>query len=118
MNCFGFELNVEILGYILLVYFGIIPFIYNSMWQESCETPFIKWYFTKSKNVNWLGYFMFVILGLGNSAWLILYYISYVLFYLIVVPLLWLFEFLFLNKDCSHIVCEDLKKNTKGGNTK
>ena len=110
MNWFGLEVDVELFKYVLLVYFGIIPFIYNMMWQESCETPFIKWYFTKSKNVNWLGYFMFFILGLGNSAWLILYYLISALFYLVFLPICWLFEFLFLNKDCSHIVCKDLKK--------
>ena len=96
---------------LLAIYFGVIPLICNFMWQEDkSNTSFIKWYFTKSDGVNWLGYFIFIILSLGCTIWILLVYFSEILFYTIFLPICWLFEFLFLNKDCSHIVCKDLKK--------
>ena len=87
-------------GYILFsIYFILIPAVCNIMWQDDkSDKSFIKWYFTKSYWVNWLGYFTFIIMGLGCTIWILLS---------------WIFEFLFLNKDCSHIVCKDLKKYNK-----
>lgn len=94
-----------------MVYFMFIPYICKLMWQEDGNNKsFIKWYFTKSDRVNWLGYFIFVIFSLGCTIWILLWYFIVIIFYTIFLPLCWLFEFLFLNKDCSHIVCKDLKK--------
>lgn len=105
---------VDLIITVFVVYFIFIPFVYNFMWQEDISNKsFIKWYFTKSDNVNWLGYFVFTILGLGCTIWILLWYFCAILFYMVVLPLCWLFEFLFLNKDCSHIVCKDLKKYGK-----
>jgi small-conductance mechanosensitive channel len=102
-------------GYILFsIYFIIIPVVVNMMWlDDKSDKSFIKWYFTKSDRVNWLGYFIFFILGLGCIVWILFWYFCVILFYTIFLPLCWLFEFLFLNKDCSHIVCKDLKKYKK-----
>ena len=105
---------VDLIITAFMVYFMFIPFICNLMWQEDeSNKSFIKGYFIKSNNVNWLGYFIFVILGLGCTIWILLSYFGVILFYTIFLPICWLFEFLFLNKDCSHIVCKDLKKCSK-----
>ena len=101
----------DLIQILLAIYFGIIPIIYNIMWKEDKgNKSFIKWYFTKSDRVNGLGYFMFFILGLGCSLYILLIYFCNLLFYVVFLPICCLFEFLFLNKDCSHIVCKDLKK--------
>lgn len=96
------NIDTEIFSFIVCFYFLIIPLIYNAMWQGN-KTSFVKWYFIKSKRVNWLGYFIFFILGLGCSIWLIIIYFCELLFYVIFLPFCWLFEFLFLNKDCSNL---------------
>ncbi len=104
----------DLITWVLTIYFLIIPFIYNTMWQDTLANgkgkSFIKWYFSKSERVNWLGFIVFLILGLGCFVWYILLLIAEVLFYTIALPICWLFEFLFLNKDCSNVVCEDLKE--------
>ena len=91
--------------------------MYNFMWQDTLGDgkgkSFLKWYFSKSDSVNWLGFFVFLILGLGCFIYYILMLIAELLFYTIVLPICWLFEFLFLNKDCSHVVCDDLKEKGK-----
>lgn len=107
-------MNEEYIGNIistgLIMYFLVLPFIYNTMWQDSNKDSYIKWYFRKSESVNWLGYLIFFILGLGSFIYVILFYITEIIFYIVVLPLIWLFEFMFLNKDCSHIVCDELKE--------
>ena len=105
---------IDLIQPLLVFYFLIVPLMYNFMWQDTLGDgkgkSFLKWYFSKSDSVNWLGFFVFLILGLGCFIYYILMLIAGLLFYTIVLPICWLFEFLFLNKDCSHIVCKDLKK--------
>lgn len=115
----------------LSFWLGLIYFVWNLnlllYWHEEYSYRkgyeyYRNWFFKKSKNVNWLGFSIFVISGLGGLIFSIiaevLTEILYVVLKYLGLSLYWLFEFLFLNKDCSHIVCEDLKKNTKGDNTK
>ena len=108
---------IDLIQPLLVLYFIIIPFTYNVMWQDTLGDgkgkTFFKWFFTKSERVNWLGYILFLILGLGCFIWYILMLIAELLFYTIALPICWLFEFLFLNKDCSNIVCDDLKEKEK-----
>ena len=108
---------IDLIQPLLVFYFFIIPLLYNVMWQDTLGDgkgkSFLKWYFSKSDSVNWLGFFVFLILGLGCFIYYILMLIAELLFYTIVLPICWLFEFLFLNKDCSHIVCDDLKEKGK-----
>lgn len=105
---------IDLITWLVTIYFLIIPFTYNVMWQDTLGDgkgkSFLKWYFSKSDSVNWLGFFVFLILGLGCFIYYILMLIAELLFYTIALPICWLFEFLFLNKDCSNIVCEDLKE--------
>ena len=108
---------IDLIQPLLVFYFLIVPLMYNFMWQDTLGDgkgkSFLKWYFSKSDSVNWLGFFVFLILGLGCFIYYILRLIAELLFYTIVLPICWLFEFLFLNKDCSHIVCDDLKEKGK-----
>ena len=108
---------IDLIQPLLVFYFLIVPLMYNFMWQDTLGDgkgkSFLKWYFSKSDSVNWLGFFVFLILGLGCFIYYILMLIAGLLFYTIVLPICWLFEFLFLNKDCSHIVCDDLKEKGK-----
>lgn len=108
---------IDLIQPLLVFYFLIVPLMYNFMWQDTLGDgkgkSFLKWYFSKSDSVNWLGFFVFLILGLGCFIYYILMLIAELLFYTIVLPICWLFEFLFLNKDCSHIVCDDLKEKGK-----
>lgn len=105
---------IDLITWLVTIYFLIIPFTYNVMWQDTLGDgkgkSFLKWYFSKSDSVNWLGFFVFLILGLGCFIYYILMLIGELLFYTIALPICWLFEFLFLNKDCSNIVCDDLKE--------
>ena len=109
---------IDLITWLVTIYFLIIPFTYyNVMWQDTLGDgkgkSFLKWYFSKSDSINWLLFFVFLILGLGCFIYYILMLIAELLFYTIVLPICWLFEFLFLNKDCSHIVCDDLKEKGK-----
>ena len=108
---------IDLITCLVIIYFLIVPLMYNFMWQDTLGDgkgkSFLKWYFSKSDSVNWLGFFVFLILGLGCFIYYILMLIAELLFYTIVLPICWLFEFLFLNKDCSHIVCDDLKEKGK-----
>lgn len=108
---------IDLITWLVTIYFLIIPFTYNVMWQDTLGDgkgkTFFKWYFSKSDSVNWLGFFVFLILGLGCFIYYILMLIAELLFYTIALPICWLFEFLFLNKDCSNIVCDDLKEKGK-----
>ena len=108
---------IDLITWLVAIYFLIIPFTYNVMWQDTLGDgkgkTFFKWYFSKSDSVNWLGFFVFLILGLGCFIYYILMLIAELLFYTIALPICWLFEFLFLNKDCSNIVCDDLKEKGK-----
>ena len=108
---------IDLIQPLLVFYFLIVPLMYNFMWQDTLGDgkgkSFLKWYFSKSDSVNWLGFFVFLILGLGCFIYYILMLIAELLFYTIVLPICWLFEFLFLNKDCSHVVCDDLKEKGK-----
>ena len=108
---------IDLITCLVIIYFLIIPFTYNVMWQDTLGDgkgkTFFKWYFSKSDSVNWLGFFVFLILGLGCFIYYILMLTVELLFYTIALPICWLFEFLFLNKDCSHIVCDDLKEKGK-----
>ena len=97
----------QITTWVITLYFLIIPFFCNIAWQES-KQRFIKWYFTKSDSVNWLGFSIFLLIGSGCFIWYIGYLILTLIFYIIILPLCWLLEFIFLNKDCSHIVCKEL----------
>lgn len=98
------ELNdkqfIELIELSIFIYFGLLPFIANMMWQENTNKTFVKWYFTKSPIVNYLGFLVFLILFAGSFFYLMLYYISILLFYIVFLPICWLFEFLFLNKEC------------------
>lgn len=83
---------------ILFAYFFMIPLFYNLSWNDSGTShSFIKWYFIKSDRVNILGYLLVLIIGSGSFIWA-----------LIGVPIIWLFEFIFLNKDCSNLRSEEL----------
>lgn len=96
----------EFIGVLIIIYFILIPCVYVTAWQdiEDSECSFVKWYFIKSDSVNYLGFAIFLILGLGSFLYTLLWYFMYA----IVVPFFWLFEFLFLNKDCSNVVCQEL----------
>ena len=98
------ELNdkqfVELIELSIFIYFMLLPFIANTMWQENNNKTFVKWYFTKSQNVNYLGFLVFLILFAGSFLYVFLYYVGSFLFYVIFLPICWLYEFLFLNKDC------------------
>ena len=98
----------EFIGWVLVVYFILIPFFYNLAWQES-QLSFIRWYFKKSESVNWLGYALVIVLGLGSFIYYILELLLTLIFYVIVMPMSWLFEFIFLNKNCNHLACEELE---------
>ena len=86
----------------IFIYFGLFPFIANTMWQENTNTTFVKWYFTKSPIVNYLGFLVFLILFAGSFFYVFLYYMCTFLFYVVFVPICWLFEFLFLHKNCEN----------------
>ena len=105
---------IDLISTVLIIYFLLIPFMYNVMWQDTLGEgkgkTFFKWYFSKSKRVNWLGYIVFLVIGSGSFIYYIFLLLANILIYIIVLPICWLFEFLFLNKDCSGIVCEDLKE--------
>ncbi len=94
----------------LIIYFLIIPLIVNSMWQDS-DMNFIKFYFTKSPEVNYLGFFVFLVISSGVWFWYLWFMLLNGLFYVIYLLLNWLFEFLFLNKNCEHIKYEKGDKN-------
>lgn len=54
---------IDLIQPLLVFYFLIIPFLYNIMWQDTLGDgkgkSFLKWYFSKSDSVNWLGFFVF-----------------------------------------------------------
>lgn len=105
--------NTELIGWITLIYFLVIPFMCNLAWQDNNDKTFTKWYFTKSPSVNWLGYSIFLLLGLGSFVYVAIFFILSGLVYLVFTPMIWLYEFLFLNKDCSDLVSEELIKKEK-----
>lgn len=109
------ELPKEIQSVFSIIYFIIIPLCYKEMWDNNTiiygdyhYRPYLNWYFLyKSPEVNWVGHIAVILLGLGSLIWWLFYMIStgimYVIYYLILIPIGWLFEFIFLNKDCSHL---------------
>ena len=90
----------------LIFYFLIIPFFYNTIWQDSEET-FIKWYFKKSECITWFGYIFFLILGLGSFIYLLLWYICEFLFYIIFLPIGKIIVFLFVKNSAK---CRDKER--------
>lgn len=94
-------------GFLLTLYFLIIPMLCNMAWQDT-KTSYIKWYFTKSIWVNYLGFSIFLIIGSGSFVWYIMLVILELLVYIVISPILWLLEFIFFNKDCSSIISEEL----------
>ena len=93
---------IELIELSIFIYFMLLPFIANTMWQENNNKTFVKWYFTKSQNVNYLGFLIFLILFAGSFFYVFLDYVGTFLFYVVFVPICWLFEFLFLHKDCEN----------------
>lgn len=116
------ELPKEIQSVFSIIYFIIIPLCYKEMYDtntsihtNSKHMAYLVWYFLyKSPEVNWVGHTAVILLGLGSLIWWLFYMICtgimYVTYYLILVPIGWLFEFIFLNKDCSHL---NYKKDLK-----
>ena len=105
----------DFIGWALVMYFILIPLFYNLAWQQS-KLSFVRWYFKKSESVNWLGYALVLVLGLGSFIYYILELLLTLIFYVIVMPISWLFEFIFLNKNCNHLACEELENKIKEGN--
>lgn len=108
------DLPKEIQSILFITYFMVIPWIYRELWDDanlqnnSKHMSYLRWYFLyKSPEVNWVGHITVILLGLGSLVWWLIYIICtgimYVIYYLILVPIGWLFEFIFLNKDCSHL---------------
>ena len=104
------EATISNLGLtILFAYFFMIPLFYNLSWNDSgTNHSFIRWYFIKSDRVNILGYLLVLIIGSGSFVWVLAWYILIAIFYVVGVPIIWLFEFIFLNKDCSNLRSEEL----------
>ena len=94
-------------GFLLTMYLLIIPMLCNMAWQDA-KTSYIKWYFTKSIWVNYLGFSIFLIIGSGSFIWYIMLVILELLVYIVISPILWLLEFIFFNKDCSNIISGEL----------
>ena len=101
-------------NYVVVAAVLLIPFMYNAMWQDTLGEgkgkTFFKWYFSKSKRVNLLGYIVFLVIGSGSFIYYIFLLLANILIYIIVLPICWIFEFLFLNKDCSDINLNKLNK--------
>jgi hypothetical protein len=106
-------MNDDIMFFVLGWYLLILPLVTNMMWQESKDT-FVKFYFTKSERVNFLGFTVFLILCSGSWLWYLLFMFLTLIFYVVVVPFIWVFEFLFLNKDCSNIKNIELQDKLNG----
>ena len=106
-------MNADIMFMILTFYLLVLPFITNTMWQESKDS-FVKFYFTKSERVNFLGFMVFLIICSGSWLWYLLFMFLNLIFYMVVVPFIWIFEFLFLNKDCSNIKNTELQNKLNG----
>lgn len=88
----------------VFLYLVLIPFICSQIYTDTIRSSsFTKWYFTKSERVNYLGFAIFLILCSGSFIYVVLYYLAGLLYYILFIPIIWLFEFLFLNKDCSHL---------------
>ena len=87
--------NIISIETILFFYFLIIPFFYNTVWQDSKDS-YIKWYFKKSECITWFGYIFFLILGLGSLLYLLLWYITELLFYVLFLPIGKILMFLFV----------------------
>jgi hypothetical protein len=95
--------NISLIEFLVLLYFLIIPFFYNTVWQDSKDS-YIKWYFKKSECITWFGYIFFLILGLGSFLYLLLWYICVILFYVIFLPIIKILEFLFVKNSAK---CSD-----------
>ena len=108
-------MNEDIMFLILSWYLLILPFVTNMMWQESKDS-FVKFYFTKSDKVNFLGFTVFLIVCSGSWLWYLLFMLSTLIFYVVAVPVIWIFEFLFLNKDSSNINNKELQNILNGEN--
>lgn len=103
--------NLIIIG--LVFYLILVPLWCNLEWSTSENNrgkTFLKWYFTKSESVNYLGFAVFLIIGSGSFVYYIFIGLSNIIVYVVILPLCWIFEFLFLNKDCSNIICDELKE--------
>lgn len=94
-------------GFLLTMYLLIIPMLCNMAWQDT-KTSYIKWYFTKSSLVNYLGFSIFLIIGSGSFVWYIMLVILELLVYIVISPIIWVLEFIFFNKDCSSTISEEL----------
>lgn len=101
----------------LVFYLILLPLCCNMEWttnEKNVGKTFLKWYFTKSEKVNYLGFAVFLIIGSGSFVYYIFIGLGNLIIYVIVLPLCWLFEFLFLNKDYSNIGCDELKEKKQG----
>jgi hypothetical protein len=98
--------DITLIEFLLVTYFIIIPFFYNTVWQDSEET-FIKWYFKKSECITWFGYIFFLVLGLGSLLYLLLWYIGEILFYVLFLPIIKILEFLFVKNSAK---CSDKER--------
>lgn len=102
-------------------YLILVPLWCNMEWttnEKNVEKTFLKWYFTKSEKVNYLGFAVFLIIGSGSFVYYIFIGLANTIIYIVILPLCWLFEFLFLNKDCSNIICAELKEKGTNENIK
>ena len=109
-------MNDDIIFTFLLLYVFVLPIITNLLWQESKDS-FLKFYFTKSDKVNWLGFTMFIILCSGSLLWYCIFEILLnIIVIIIILPIIWIFEFLFLNKDCSNINNKEPQNKLYGEN--
>lgn len=95
--------NISLIEFLVLLYFLIIPFFYNTVWQDSKDS-YIKWYFKKSECITWFGYIFFLILGLGSFLYLLLWYIGEILFYVLFLPIGKILVFLFVKNSAK---CRD-----------
>ena len=111
-------MNDDIIFSFLVLYVLVLPFITNLMWQENEQSnqSFIQFYFSKSERVNWLGFLIFLLACSGYFIWYIIFKILELVVMFIILPIMWIFEFLFLNKDCSNINNKEPQNKLNGEN--
>ena len=80
---------------LFFLYMTLVPLIYIFIWEETYpKVSFIKWFFKKPYYMNWVGYTLFVLLGLGCFFYIALFYLFYYIFKGIVLILHYLITYL------------------------
>ena len=68
---------------LFFLYMTLVPIIYRVIWEDTRpKISFTKWFFKKPYYMNWFGYTLFMLLGLGCLFYITLFYLFCLFYYI------------------------------------